>query len=282
MANKIVLGYDGEETHSAWDCFEMECGFSAPLPVRVATSGRRKKMKNLGLLCLGLGLGKMGLGFSGLGSGSIGPGLGSVSKSSALVLGSDSRSNVISSRIPVSSKVVNEQIQPEASSTVSSSSTVFDEQSLRPEVTGSLSTMFGSSTVSSMSSVCTDESWVSDFSDYVDPGLGSIFVSSHVGAADDESGPSLVVPTTLEPVLSTRLVSEPTMTMVPGSTMPVGSPCLPAYTQLGFGLAKSQIWLLEWIKDRLKINEEVKDEDHLAFLKVMGEDFQWINLITHE
>jgi hypothetical protein len=140
--------------------------------------------------------------------------------------------------------------------------------------------------VSSTSSVCTDKSWVSDFSDSVDPGPGSIFVSDHspllVGAADDGSGPLLVVPATLEPVLSTGLVSEPASTTVPVSAMLAGSPCLSAYTQLGFGLSKSQIWLLEWIKDRLKINEEVKDEDHLVFLKGMEEDFRWINLVARE
>jgi hypothetical protein len=50
---------------------------------------------------------------------------------------------------------------------------------------------------------------------------------------------------------------------------------------LGFGLSKSQIWLLERIKDRLKIHEEVKDEDHSTFLKEM-EEFRWINLVARE
>jgi hypothetical protein len=128
-----------------------------------------------------------------------------------------------------------------------------------------------------MSSVCTDESWVSNFSDSVNSGLDSIFVSDHapllVGPADDWSGPLLVVLATLELVLSTRLVSEPTSTTIPRFAMLAGSPYLSAYTQLGFGLAKSQIWLLEWIKDQLKINEKIKDEDHLALLKGMGRIF---------
>jgi hypothetical protein len=51
---------------------------------------------------------------------------------------------------------------------------------------------------------------------------------------------------------------------------------------LGFGLSKSQIWLLEWIKDWLKINEEVKDKNHSAFLKDMEEDFRWVNLVALE
>jgi hypothetical protein len=86
----------------------MEFGFASPLPVRVATGyngeethsawvpGRRKKMKNLGLLCLALGLGKMGLGFSRLGFRSVGPGPGLVFGLSRLVLGSDFELNVIS------------------------------------------------------------------------------------------------------------------------------------------------------------------------------------------
>jgi hypothetical protein len=57
------------------------------------------------------------------------------------------------------------------------------------------------------------------------------------------------------------------------STMPAGSPRLLDTKHLSFGLAKSQIWLFGWIEDRLKINEEVKDEDHSAFLKAMEEIF---------
>ena len=72
------------------------------------------------------------------------------------------------------------------------------------------------------------------------------------------------------------------MTMVFGSTTLAGSPCLFDSTHLGFSLSKSQIWLLEWIKDRFKINEEVKDEYHSAFLKGMEEDFGWINLVACE
>jgi hypothetical protein len=64
--------------------------------------------------------------------------------------------------------------------------------------------------------------------------------------------------------------------------MPAGSTRLLDTKHLGFGLAKSQIWLLRWIEDRLKINEEVKGEDHLAFLKIMEENFRWINLVAHE
>ncbi|KAE8009480.1 hypothetical protein FH972_005917 [Carpinus fangiana] len=113
----------------------------------------------------------------------------------------------------------------------------------------------------------------------VDPDPGSIFgsdlASLPVGAADDGSGPLLVVPSALELVFSTGLVSEL-------SAMPAGSPCPSASTRLGFGLSRSQIWLLEWIKDQLKINEEVKDEDHSAFLKVMEDDFRWINLVARE
>jgi hypothetical protein len=64
--------------------------------------------------------------------------------------------------------------------------------------------------------------------------------------------------------------------------MPAGSPRLLDTKHLSFGLAKSQIWLLGWIEDRLKINEEVEDEDHSAFLKAMEEDFRWINLVARE
>ena len=77
MANRFMLGYDGKEACFAWDCFELECGISAPLPVRVAALGWRKKWKHLGLLCLGLGLGKLDLGFPGLVSGLVGSGSGS-------------------------------------------------------------------------------------------------------------------------------------------------------------------------------------------------------------
>jgi hypothetical protein len=51
---------------------------------------------------------------------------------------------------------------------------------------------------------------------------------------------------------------------------------------LSFGLSKSQIWLLERIKDRLKIHEEVKDEDHSVILKDMEEEFRLINLVARE
>ena len=158
--------------------------------------------------------------------------------------------------------------------------TVFDEQSRFVEA---------SSSVSLTRSVCSDKSsgslWASDFSNLsasvlgVDPGPGSI--SEHapfsLGAADDGSGPSLVVPAALDPVLSTGLVSEPASTTVSRFAMPAGSPCLSVSTLLGFDLFKSQIWLLKWIKDWLKINEEVKDEDHLVFNE---EDFHWINLVA--
>jgi hypothetical protein len=59
----------------------------------------------------------------------------------------------------------------------------------------------------------------------------------------------------------------------PESAIPTGSPRLLDSKHLAFGLAKSQIWLLGWIEDRLKINEELKDEDHSVFLKAMVEDF---------
>jgi hypothetical protein len=68
----------------------------------------------------------------------------------------------------------------------------------------------------------------------------------------------------------------------PESAIPAGSPRLLDSKHLAFGLAKSQIWLLEWIEDRLKINEELKDEDHSVFLKAMVEDFRWINLVARE
>jgi hypothetical protein len=73
MANKVEL-----VACSAWDCSEVENGFSAPLLVKVVALGRRKTRKYLGFLCLGLGLGKLGLGFPGLVFGS-GSGLVSVS-----------------------------------------------------------------------------------------------------------------------------------------------------------------------------------------------------------
>ena len=79
-----MLGYNGKEARSAWDCFELECGIPAPLLVRVAALGRRKKRKHLGILCLGLGLGKLGLGCPGLVSGSVGPVFGSVSRLSVI------------------------------------------------------------------------------------------------------------------------------------------------------------------------------------------------------
>jgi hypothetical protein len=68
----------------------------------------------------------------------------------------------------------------------------------------------------------------------------------------------------------------------PESAIPTGSPRLLDSKHLAFGLAKSQIWLLGWIEDRLKINEELKDEDHSVFLKAMVEDFRWINLVARE
>jgi hypothetical protein len=55
-----------------------------------------------------------------------------------------------------------------------------------------------------------------------------------------------------------------------------------AFTHAGSGLAKSQIWLLEWIKVRLKSIEEAKDEDHLPLLKELEEDFRWITLVACE
>jgi hypothetical protein len=112
------------------------------------------------------------------------------------------------------------------------------------------------------------------------------FLSNHapfpLGAADEGSSPLLVVLAVLDPIISTGLVSELASTTVSGSTTPAGSLCLSASTHLGFGLAKSQIWLLEWIKDQLKINEKVKDKDYLAFLKGIEEDFCWINLVARE
>jgi hypothetical protein len=66
------------------------------------------------------------------------------------------------------------------------------------------------------------------------------------------------------------------------SAMPAGSPRLLDTKHLSFGLSKSQIWLLGWIEDRLKVNEEFKGKDHSAFLKIMEEDFRWINLVARE
>ena len=66
------------------------------------------------------------------------------------------------------------------------------------------------------------------------------------------------------------------------STSLVGAARLFDSSHLAFGLAKSQIWLLGWIKERLKINEEVKDKDHSVLLKDMEEDFRWINLVARE
>jgi hypothetical protein len=54
----------------AWDCSEVDNGFSAPPKVKVVALGRRKKRKQLGFLSWGLGLGKLGLGFPGFVSGS--------------------------------------------------------------------------------------------------------------------------------------------------------------------------------------------------------------------
>jgi Zn-dependent protease with chaperone function len=82
----------------------------------------------------------------------------------------------------------------------------------------------------------------------VDPGLG---------AAEDGSGPSLLFPAALDPVISTGFF-EPMLTTVSGSATSAGPPCLSISTHLGFNPSKSQIWLLEWIKDQLKINEEVR------------------------
>jgi hypothetical protein len=65
------------------------------------------------------------------------------------------------------------------------------------------------------------------------------------------------------------------------TTHPVASEVVSASCS-DFGLAKSQIWLLGWIKERLKSNEKVKDKDHLALLKEMEKDFLWINLVARE
>jgi hypothetical protein len=110
MVNRFVLGYDGKEARFAWECFELECGSTAPLPVRVVAVGRRKMRKHLGLLCLGLGLG-----FPGLGSRLVGPVAGLISGSVGLVFRSASGSSVFSRpdlvEVPtVTSMEVNEQI----------------------------------------------------------------------------------------------------------------------------------------------------------------------------
>jgi hypothetical protein len=77
------------------------------------------------------------------------------------------------------------------------------------------------------------------------------------------------------------LESDRTTGLVSGHVTSVESPTVTSQS-LGFGLSKSQIWLLEWIKDRLKSHEEVKDEDHSVFLKDMEEDFRVINLVARE
>jgi hypothetical protein len=80
------------------------------------------------------------------------------------------------------------------------------------------------------------------------------------------------VPEASDSILSTSFVSWSAM---PTESSPFYEP------SLGFGLSKPQIWLLERIKDWLKIHEEVKDEDHSTFLKEM-EEFCWINLVARK
>jgi hypothetical protein len=153
------------------------------------------------------------------------------------------------------------------SGSADASSTMTDEQSRLEEA---------SSSVSSTGSVCSDEgsgsSRVSN-SDFV-------LASGHAG--DGSVSSSDHGPLTLVVHVAAGDGSDPATTMVFGYASTVGSPCLNDSTHLGFGLSKSQIWLLEWIKDQLKINEEVKDKDHSAFLKGMEEDFLWINLVARE
>ena len=105
------------------------------------------------------------------------------------------------------------------------------------------------------------------------PVFGFVLDPDSVSASGPAPHPLVVpIPEASDSVLSTGLVSR--------STMPVESS--PFYEpSLGFGLSKSQIWLLERIKDWLKIHEDVKDEDHSTFLKEM-EEFRWINLVARE
>jgi hypothetical protein len=92
------------------------------------------------------------------------------------------------------------------------------------------------------------------------------------------SGPAPHPVVVLSPEVSD---SARTNRLVSGPVTSAESPTVTSRS-LGFGLSKSQIWLLEWIKDRLKSHEEVKDEDHLVFLKDMEEDFRLINLVARE
>jgi hypothetical protein len=69
MANRVEL-----VVRSAWDCFEVDHGFTVTPQVKAVALGRRKKRKQLGFLGLGLGFGNLGLGLSGFAFGS-GPGL---------------------------------------------------------------------------------------------------------------------------------------------------------------------------------------------------------------
>jgi hypothetical protein len=153
------------------------------------------------------------------------------------------------------------------SGSADASSTMIDAQS-RLEKASSSASLTGS--------VCSDE------------GSGSLRVSNSdsilaSGHANDGSvSSSDHGPFTLVVLVAADDGSDPTTMMVFGYASLVGSPRLSDSTHLGFNLPKSQIWLLEWIKDRLKINEEVKDEDHSAFLKGMEEDFRWINLVARE
>ena len=163
MANRVEL-----VARSAWDCYKVENGFSAPLPVRVAALGRRKKREHLGFLCLGLGLGFPGL-VSGSGSGLVsvsifgsvfGLGSESVGPISKLVSGSSLFSHP---DLAEASMVVDEQIQlEEAASMVfdgeEASSTVFDKQIRLEEAPSTVSDCSdkgsGSSTASAFSDLC--------------------------------------------------------------------------------------------------------------------------------
>ena len=200
-----------------------------------------------------------GLGLSGLDSRSVGPDPGSDSRLNGPVFGLVSGSTtcarpVLTEAALVSPMVVKEQVRLEGgrrlvvmvSSSSDASSTVIDAQSHLQEA----------SPVSSMGSVWSDGASDGPVFDFA-PDPDSISAFGHAPL------PLVVpVPQASDSVLSSRLVSR---SATPVESSPFYDP------SLGFGLSKLQIWLLERIKDRLKIHEEVKDEDHSTFLKEMEE-----------
>jgi hypothetical protein len=134
----------------------------------------------------------------------------------------------------------------------------------------------------SFGSVETGRAFTGDESESYSFGNGSVSTAASDGPTflhDMEVWSFCIAGDGLESALPVGFVSVPDGNEF---AMPAGSPRLLDTKHLSFGLAKSQIWLLGWIEDRLKINVEVKDEDHSAFLKAMEEDFRCINLIARE